>query len=203
MVIGLLHKIAKNSLERPNVLLAVVFFLLPFVFSVVARLAFNFPIDAVSFAINVAKEFVFWIASIGLLYILIRLIKGAPALKFTGLLTGQSFIQLFNFLLSIFVIGIFFFLFPGFFGIMSTALENQQFGDVQLAQVLSSLQAQPDIVLLTGLGLMAVVFFAVLLISVYLIYLLIEFAGQGSRKQNWFVLILWLVMIGVVRFLLP
>ena len=203
MVLGLLHKIAKNSLERPNVLLAIVFFLLPFVFSVVARLVFSFPIDYVSFVINVAKEFIFWIAGIGLLYILIRLIKGAPALKFTGLLTGQSFIQLFNFLLSIFVIGVFFFLFPGFFGIMSNVLQNQQFGDAEAALVLSSLQVQPDLVMYAGLGVMAIVFIAVVLISLYLIYLLIEFAGQGSRKQNWFVLILWLVILAVVRFLLP
>ena len=202
MVIGLLHKIAKNSLERPNVVLAVVFFLLPFIFSIVARLVFNFPIDFISLAINLAKEFVFWIASIGLLFILIKLIKGAPALKFTGLLTGQSFIQLFNFLLSLFVIGVFFFLFPGFFGILSNVLQNQQFGDAELETVLSSLQAQPDTILIAGLGLLVLVFFAVLLLSIYLIYLLIQFAGQGSRKQNWFVLILWLVIIGVIRMFL-
>ena len=49
--------------------------------------------------------------------------------------------------------GIFFFLFPGFFGIMSNALQNQQFGDAELATVLSSIQTQSDIVLFAGLGL--------------------------------------------------
>ena len=202
MIIGMLHKIAKNSLERPNIVLAVVFFLLPFVFSIAARLAFGFPINVTDATINVGAALAFWVASVGLLYILIRLVKGAPALKFTGLLTGQSFIHLFNFILSVFVLALFLFLFPGFFGVMAGALQQQQFGEAELAQVFSQLQSQPETILLIGFTILIAVFVAVLLISAYLIYLLIEFAGQGSRKQNWFVLILWLVIIGVIRMFL-
>ena len=202
MIIGMLHKIAKNSLERPNIVLAVVFFLLPFVFSIAARLAFGFPINVTDATINVGAALAFWVASVGLLYILIRLVKGAPALKFTGLLTGQSFIHLFNFILSVFVLALFLFLFPGFFGVMAGALQQQQFGEAELAQVFSQLQSQPETILLIGFTILIAVFVAVLLISAYLIYLLIEFAGQGSRKQNWLIFIAWLLIVSVVQYFL-
>ena len=202
MIIGLLHRIAKNSLERPNIFIAIVFFLLPFVFSISARLGFGFPINVIALSINVGAALIFWIASVGLLYILIRLVKGAPALKFTGLLTGQSFIHLFNFILSVFVLALFLFLFPGFFGVMAGALQQQQFGEAELAQVFSQLQSQPETILLIGFTILIAVFVAVLLISAYLIYLLIEFAGQGSRKQNWLIFIAWLLIVSVVQYFL-
>ena len=202
MLIGLLHRIAKNSLERPNIVLAIVFFLLPFVFSISARLAFGFPINVIALSINVGAALIFWIASVGLLYILIRLVKGAPALKFAGLLTGQSFIHLFNFILSVFVLALFLVLFPGFFGILAGALQQQQFGETELAQVFSQMQSQPDAILYVGFAILIAVFIAVLLLSAYLIYLLIEFTGQDSRKQNWLIFIVWLLIVATVQFFL-
>jgi len=203
MIVGLLHKIAKNSLERPNIILAFIFFFLPFIFSIVARLAFGFPIDAPTLAVNAAIALGFWITSVALLFILIKLIKGAPSLKFTGLLTGQSFIHLFTFILSVFMLAVLLVLMPGFFHSMSEIVGDGSFTDAELQTVLSQLPLPSDDAFMGWIAILAaslIIFIGVFLMSVYLIYLLINFAGQGSRKQNWLVLILWLLIIGAFRF---
>src|SRR3989344_4257266 len=200
MVIGLLHKIAKNSLERPNVILAVVFFLMPFIFSIAASFVFRWPINPVTISARILLSFALWIGGILLLFILIKLVKGAPALKFMGLMAGLSFIQLLNFILSVAILALLLILMPGLFSLFAQQLSDNTFNNSDLSVIMNSIDRQSDTILFAGFGLLLIFLFLIVTLSLYLIYLLIHFAGQGSRKQNWLILVIWLAIIGIVNF---
>ncbi len=101
-----------RQFEKPNLVIAVSFFLLPFVMSVIVGLLLGQSIDFLAFAILLGKGFLHWIAITFILYSLLYAFKGKDVSgKLLSIATSYSLVYVFLTIGSLVILGIAFYLF--------------------------------------------------------------------------------------------
>ncbi|MBI2597583.1 MAG: hypothetical protein HYW50_00115 [Candidatus Diapherotrites archaeon] len=196
---------ARNSIENPNVGRSFVLFLLPILLTTLVAVVIGLSLNGWSFLFNIFLGLVYWLFSAFVLFVLVRLLKGAN-LKATlkGLFAGLAFRYLFEFFLALFGFAVLFVVVPEIFPIIVKAQQAPTTIEIfeELAIGIEAL-GQKNFVILFG-GFLALIIATILTIFLvlYLVYELVSFSGKGTPRQNLLVLTLWVLIQAVLLFLL-
>lgn len=202
MPIDFVKGMAKNSLDNANLLLAFGFFLLPFIFTLGISIFYGFEVNFAGFGLSIASELIGWIVSVAVIFFLLASFKGGSAKgRFSGIMTGYSFIFLARFFLQIVSFVLVLFLVPNFFTAFAEVQSNPD--PLAIAFALDSLQVQSESIVVAGVAALSLVTLIVFLFALYLVYQLIANAGKSPILTNLLIFVIWAVVIAVVYVFLP
>ncbi|HLC79706.1 MAG TPA: hypothetical protein VJG83_04785 [archaeon] len=198
MALGILRNFVKARFDNPNILLALIFLLLPFALLVAVRALFGISIQPLDIAIGALREIIYFILASILMYILLVVFKGRNVRgKFSSIVSAFSTTYLITFIFSALCLLVVHIAVPGFFAKIAT-LQGQNVTFEQMLSVVSSLALPSESVLLALTIVMVLLGFFALFSGAYVIYKI----GKLVDEHNSFSNSVFVVVFAVLSFVL-
>ena len=180
--------------------IAVVLVLLPTLAFVLSLVISGFPLDLFRIGLAVVNDLIFWVVITAVLFVLLKVIKGKGNYEIVSILNRTSLIFVLNFLLSIAFLVVLFLMVPGLFSVLSTAY-SQEYTFLELSSSIAEIVPSFDAIF-PLLILFAVILGIIVIAGIYLIYRIIADYKKGSKLKNFFILLLFVVIMFLINLFL-
>ena len=195
--------VVERAYKKPNLILAVIFALLPPLFSLLLFVIYNFPIDYVIQGYALLRAIVVLIASGAILYVLLYILKGkAVQGKFSGVLTALSFMYLIRVILLIVCVAVVFVMAPAFFPTLSE-ISRMELTAEQFLDYMESIPVQGGLIALAGTAFVIIASIGGILAIIYLLYQVIARSAPSGKLINIIVLLILLFFLFLIELILP
>ncbi|MEK6941747.1 MAG: hypothetical protein AABW85_02730 [archaeon] len=200
-MLGWIKNYARVSIEKPHLGRAFFFFLLPFILTLVVAFLIGISVNVMNVGYNIFLALVAWLLSAVVLFVVVHLFKGHEVSgKFKGIFAGLAFRYFFWFLLMLLVFVVLFFAMPEFFQIVAKAQKAQTADEAFtiLGNNADQIAGKNALVLFASFGIIMLGVAAMLFLTLYLVYELINFCGTGSPRQSLLILFIWIALQGLI-----
>lgn len=193
-----LHGLVESQFRKPNLLLALVFVVSPFLYSILFSIVFGFEANYTQLGIAMLRALAFWVLAGLLMYVLLTAFKGRETKgKFRSIISVLSINSLITTVVSALFTVIIFVAIPGFIQKIAS-LQGKYVAFDQMLAVVKSLALPSTPVLLLMAFIMLVVGVASIAAVVYVLYK----TGQMVKRTGPFSNIVFVVVFSVLSFML-
>lgn len=176
-----IRNFVQKQFEKPNLIIAFVFFLLPFAASFLVALLLNVSIDFLALLVLVGKGFLYWVAITFLLYALLYAFKGKDVRgKILSIMTSYSLVYVFLTIGSLIILGLSLYLFGSIYNELIT--NNYIYLDQEEITEIIKEKAPSEMTLLFGLIVIFLSFLFVFIGAFSVVY----YIGNAVKKTSFF-----------------
>lgn len=204
-MLGFVRKAVQNSVEKPNLFLALIFVLLPVLLLFFVQLFIGTKTNYLNLAMLFLLELAGLVLSSAGLYLLISFFKGKDVKgKLTGIITALSYTKLVQLVFLVIALGVIFLIAPKEFFPAIVGAQTATSAE-EVAQAISTLEGitvQDESLFALGVGLILVLLVIAMLLTLYLFYSTIKTASKENPHRAFFVLVLFVIFQLILGFFL-